>query len=376
MRASKGAMPFVERPEGETLIVLGAGAVDRLRAFLVRVRATRAYVVTGSSLAASSVGDRVRRALGDALVGMFAGSRPHVPDPTVDELVQDARSRRADVLVGLGGGSPIGTAKAAAFRFLESRDGASPPVIVAAVPTTYSGSEVTPFFGTTDLDQGRKSVLRSDPVRPRLALYDPELALDTPADLTASTGVNALAHCVEALYAKGATDADRSMSLRAAGRLIENLPLAVREPRTLLYRYRLFEGSMEAGLVLAKVGMGVHHGLCHVLGGRYRAPHGVLNGIILPHAMRFNLPVAGAVYRDLARPLRVGSRGADVGETVCDAVSDFVRSLSLPTRLREVGIPKTDLPSVAEAALSSRSVQANPRPVTLEGALGILEVAW
>src|SRR5205823_13832050 len=147
---------------------------------------------------------------------------------------------------------------------------------------------------------------------------------------------NALAHCVEALYAKGATDADRSMSLRAAGRLIEDLPLAVREPRTLLYRYRLFEGSMEAGLVLAKVGMGVHHGLCHVLGGRYRAPHGVLNGIILPQAMRFNLPIAGQVYRELAPLLHVpvsGTGDVALGESVCQATANFIRSLGLPGRL-------------------------------------------
>jgi maleylacetate reductase len=376
-KASHAAMPLVERQEGEAHIVLGPGSVDRIRDHLARLRATRALVVTGSSLGSGSVGGRVRGALGDALVGLYARSQPHVPGQTVDEVVREAASVRADVLLGLGGGSPIGTAKAAAFRLLESGRGASTPsCIVAAIPTTYSGSEVTPFFGTTDLEQGRKSVARSDSVRPRLALYDPELALETPADLTAATGVNALAHCVEALYAKEATEADRSMSLRAAGRLIEYLPLVVRKPQDLLTRYRLFEGSMEAGLVLAKVGMGVHHGLCHVLGGRYRAPHGVLNGVILPHAMRFNLPVADALYRDMARPLGVESRGADLGEKVCDAVSQFVRGLGLPTRLRDLGIPKADLPSVAEAALSSGSVRANPRPVNLQGALGILEAAW
>jgi maleylacetate reductase len=371
------AMPLVERREEGTLLVLGPGAIDGVRDYLVRVPATRAFLVTGTSLSTGTGGQRVRAALGDMLVGMYAGSQPHVPGPTVDDVVQQARASRADALVGLGGGSPIGTAKAAAFRLLEARrDVASPACIVAAIPTTYSGSEVTPFFGTTDLEQGRKSVLRSDPVRPRLALYDPELAVDTPPELTAATGVNAVAHCVEALYARGATDADRSMSLRAAGRLIEHLPLAVREPRDLVHRYRLFEASMEAGLLLARLGMGVHHGLCHVLGGRYRAPHGVLNGIILPHAMRFNLPIADAVYRHVARPLRVDSQGTDVGERVCRAISEFVRRLGLPTRLRDLGIPKADLPSIVEAALSSKSVQANPRPVTLQGALGILEAAW
>ena len=126
--------------------------------------------------------------------------------------------------------------------------------------------------------------------------------------------------------------------------------------------------------------MGVHHGLCHVLGGRYNAPHGVLNAIVLPHAMRFNLPVAGRAYRDLAPLLGIRSKELsqrDVGENVCRSTAAFIRGLGLPQRLRDLGIPRGDLPSVAAEALTSKSVQANPRPLTkVEDALGILEAAW
>jgi maleylacetate reductase len=370
-------MPLLKRQDGDTLIVLGPGAVRDLRPLLGQLGASRAYLVTGPALMAGRVGVRVQEALGTALVGTYSRSRPHVPAGTAEEVSEEARSVRADVLVGLGGGSPIGTAKAAAFRLQEVRgpqEGSR--CIVAAVPTTYAGSEVTPVFGTTDLERGRKSVVRSDPIRPRLALYDPELALDTPPDLTASTGVNALAHCVEGLYSKEAGDMERAMALRAAALLVDYLPLTVKDPKNVRYRYHLFEGSMEAGLVLAKAGMGVHHGLCHVLGGRYNAPHGLLNAIVLPHAMRFNLPIAGRAYRDLAGLLHIGKDSKDVGERVCAAVSEFVRGLEIPQRLRDLGIPKEDLPSIAQESLSSKSVQANPRPVTLEGALGILEAAW
>src|SRR5438093_3305998 len=316
-------MPRSRGQAGSKLIVHGTGTSDNVGSELAELGATRVYLVTGPSLASGRVGARVRRAFGGLLVGTYARSRPHVPSETMDEVVREARSLRADVLVGLGGGSPIGTAKAAAFH-LQQLGGSGPPVpcIVAAIPTTYSGSEVTPVFGTTDLERHRKSVLRSDPIRPRLALYDPELALDTPPDLTASTGVNALAHCIEALYSKDAGEEERAMALRAAGRILDYLPRAVKEPRNLAYRYRMFEGSMEAGLVLAGAGMGVHHGLCHVLGGRYNAPHGVLNGIILPHAMRFNLPIAGKAYRELAPLLHVRVSGAGdtaLGEKVCQA---------------------------------------------------------
>src|SRR5438093_454394 len=108
--------------------------------------------------------------------------------------------------------------------------------------------------------------------------------------------------------ASAAGEEERTMALRAAGRIVEFLPRTVRDPRNVLNRYRMFEGSMEAGLVLVKAGMGVHHGLCHVLGGRYNAPHGVLNGIVLPHAMRFNIPIATTAYRGLAPILGVNGR--------------------------------------------------------------------
>jgi maleylacetate reductase len=373
-------MPLIRRQDGATLIVLGPGAVKDLRKLLREFGARRPYLVTGPHLAGGPVGARVRDALGDGVVGTYSRSRPHVPEQTAEEVAVEARALKADALVGLGGGSPIGTAKAAAFRLQEAGDPSREPAcFVAAVPTTYAGSEVTPVFGTTDLERGRKSVVRSDPIRPRLALYDPELALDTPPDLTASTGVNAIAHCVEGLYSKDAGEAERAMALRAAGRILEYLPRAVKEPKNVLYRYRMFEGSMEAGLVLAKAGMGVHHGICHVLGGRYNAPHGVLNGIILPHAMRFNLPIAAKAYRELARllPVRVARTGdAALGENVCQATAEFIRGLGLPQRLRDLGIPKTDLPSIAEEALESKSVRANPRPVAVRDALGILEAAW
>src|SRR2546422_10737903 len=174
------------------------------------------------------------------------------------------------------------------------------PWLVAAIPTTYSGSEVTPVFGTTDFARGRKEVVRNPGIRPRLVLYDPELAIDTPPDLTAATGINALAHCVEGLYSNDAGDAERAMAVDAATLLVERLPKAFARPEDLAHRYNLFEGSMLAGLVLARAGMGVHHGLCHVLGGRYNAPHGFLNAIILPTALSFNLPVAGPPLARLA----------------------------------------------------------------------------
>src|SRR2546429_3606667 len=267
-------MPLVRRKEGGTRIVLGPGAVQDLRPLLRELGSTRPYLVTGPHLAGGPVGARVREALGDGLVGTYSRSQPHVPEATAEEVAGEARSRKADALVGLGGGSPIGTAKAAAFRLQEaSATVRGLACFVAAVPTTYAGSEVTPVFGTTDLERGRKSVVRSDPIRPRLALYDPELALDTPPDLTASTGVNALAHCIEALYAKDAGEAEHAMALRAAARILDTLAGAVKEAGNLGDRYRMVEGSMEAGDVLAIAGVGGPDGPSDLLGGRVKSTH-------------------------------------------------------------------------------------------------------
>jgi alcohol dehydrogenase class IV len=374
-------MPIVRREDDGTRIVLGPGVVDDLEQLLLGLGATRVYLVTGPTLAVGAAGIRVRDALGSSLVGTYARSQPHVPSRTAEDVAKEARKLAVDALVGLGGGSPIGTAKAAAFRLHENRGSdPTPSSFVAAIPTTYAGSEVTSVFGTTDMEHGRKSVVRNASIRPRLALYDPELALDTPPDLTAATGVNALAHCVEGLYSKDAGDAERSMAVRAATLLVAHLPKAVDRPRMLVHRYHLFEGSMDAGLVLARAGMGIHHGLCHVLGGRFNAPHGVLNAIVLPHAMRFNLPVAESAYRELAPAFGLPVDGADphaLAEDVCGAMTDFIRQFRLPSRLRDLQIPRAELPAVAQEAMQSQAVQRNPRPLrNARDALRILEAAW
>src|SRR2546426_1867348 len=234
------------------------------------------------------------------MVGMFTGTRPHVPVETAEQVANEAHSLNADVLIGLGGGSPIGTAKAAVSRLAGGVTAGDVRWLVAAIPTTYSGSEVTPVFGTTDVVHRRKEIVRDPGIRPRLVLYDPELAIDTPPDLTAGTGINALAHCVEGLYSNDGGDEERAMASRAATLLVEHLPKAFARPDDLTHRYHLFEASMLAGVVLTPAGMGGHPGPCHVIGGRDNAPHRGLNAIILPPAMRFNLPIAGLAYSQLA----------------------------------------------------------------------------
>ncbi len=375
---SEGAeshLPVVKQQIGNLRVLFGPGVVEGLGGELARIDRHRALLVTGRSLASGDVGKRVENALGRSHAGTYAQSRPHVPVRTVEEAWQQARKVSADVLVALGGGSPIGTAKALAFRLPDEGPKA---VDLVAVPTTYSGSEMTPIFGTTD--DGQKEVVRDPRIRPRLVLYDPELARETPPQLTASTGINAFAHCVEGLYSPTAGEEERVLALEGARLLFYHLSPSVRDPRNLLHRYRLFEGSMKAGLVLAQADMAIHHGLVHALGGRFNLPHGLLNAVILPYAMRFNRFVGEAVYRDLAASLDLPVEGrspANIAKMLIQAVEEFIDGLGLPRCLRDLGVPRAELPEVAEEALRSRAVQNNPRPVEGKGdVLGILEAAW
>ena len=375
-KARDSEMPPIRREDGSTLIVLGPGTIDNVGSELAELGATRVYLVTGPSLASGRVGARVRRAFGGLLVGTYARSRPHVPSETMDEVVREARSLRADVLVGLGGGSPIGTAKAAAFR-LQQLGGSGPPVpcIVAAIPTTYSGSEVTPVFGTTDLERHRKSVLRSDLVRPRLALYDPELALDTPPDLSASTGVNALAHCVEAGYARDLNPVVRPVALEGLRHIARSLPLCVAAGDDIEAREDLLLGAYLAGFSIANATMALHHGLCHVLGGRTGIAHGVVNAILLPHVMTFNADAVPDAMSAIADAMDAGARTRDIGAAP-RAVAALVATLPVPKRLREAGVSEDMLASLAAEAAANQTIKANPKPVSEADLVQLLRSAW
>src|SRR2546427_2613107 len=173
-------LPRVNRQDGETFIVLAPGCVDELSSHLTRLGRNRAYVVTGSSLGSGRVGQTVRNGLGPMMVGMFSGARPHVPIETAEQVANEAQSLNADVIIGLGGGSPIGTAKAAVARLAGGGLFSGTPSLGAAVTRTGPGTGGTPLFRTTDFVRGGKKVVRNPRIPPRFGLYHPQLGLDTP----------------------------------------------------------------------------------------------------------------------------------------------------------------------------------------------------
>jgi len=321
--------------------------------------------VVTPSLRNTATAHTIRGSLGGRLVAEFNGVAPHVPQEAVDAARGLAWEKRADVVVSVGGGSAIGVGKGIALDAI--------PLI--AIPTTYSGSEMTPVVGITDRNESRKRVRRDPAALPRLAIYDPEVTLDLSPQLTASTAMNALAHCVEACYATDASPEVRSVALDGTRHIVRSLPLCVARGDDLDAREDLMQGAYLAGLSIGNATMALHHGLCHVLGGRTGVAHGVLNAIMLPHVMRFNADAAPDAMSAIAEAMGAGARTRDADASARETFA-LLESLPVPKRLRDAGVPAEVLEQVAGEAAESPTVKANPKPVSEADLLELLRAAW
>jgi alcohol dehydrogenase class IV len=330
-------------------------------------------------------------ALGDRLVAVYDRTAPHVPEDQVAEALALAEEHTADALIALGGGSPIGLAKAIAQALEERRSGAAaraayptdqPLVPVVAIPTTYAGSEMTAIYGVTRVIDGvaRKTTVTDPKVAAKLVIYDPLLTLDLPPGLTASTGINALAHCVEALYSITRHPLSTAAALGGARAIARALQRCYADGQDVEARSEMLMGAHQAGASLANVAMALHHGICHVLGGTAGVPHGVANSIMLPHAMRFNLDATAAEQAQFAETIgiaRDGRSDAALAEDGIEHVAALIAQLGLPQRLRDAGVPEAALPQLAELALQSRTVRNNPKPIGAVAELEqVLRAAW
>ena len=330
----------------------------------------RVLFVCTPSLKASSHAARVRSSLGSRLAAEFTDVEPHVPRETVDAARALAQERKIDVVVAMGGGSAMGVGKGVVVG--EGRS-------LIAIPTTYAGSEMTPVFGTTDRTEGRKSVRRDAAVLPKLAIYDPEVTLDLPADLTASTAINALAHCVEACYARDVNPVVPPVALEGIRLIVGSLPRCVAAGDDIEARQDLLRGAYLAGVSIANATMALHHGLCHVLGGRTGVAHGVLNAIVLSHVMRFNAFAAPEAMTAIAEAMTPHPDPPPQGGreySAPGAMAALVASLPVPQRLRDAGVPQAVLDSVAAEAAGNSTVQNNPKPVSEADVRELLRAAW
>jgi maleylacetate reductase len=343
--------PFVYE-QVATRVVFGVDRVAELADELDHLDAKRVLVITSRS-ARDAAGPAVE-GLGERLAHLVLGARAHVPLEDVESAREVAARLDTDCLVAIGGGSSIGLAKAVAL------DRASP---IVAVPTTYSGSEMTPFYGITS--RGRKHTGRAAAVQPRVVLYDPALTTTLPPAASASTGMNAVAHCVEALYAPDATPVGSLMAEEGIRCLARGLPASIADPNDTGARSVALYGAFLAGSALAATTMGLHHRICHVLGGTFGLPHGDANAVMLPHVARFNAEAA---------PDALGRVASALSHTdAVAALSELRAGLGAPSSLEQVGMDEHDMEEAAR--LSVDPPPANPRPVDLDDVLAMLREA-
>ena len=365
-------------------IRFGPGSLAGLREAVERSGWQRVMLCTGPSLVTNGHAGAVQSQLGDCLVAVFDQVQPHVQEAQVGDAVAAAQAvaqeRQVQAVIGLGGGSPIGMAKAVS-QALESQQ-AAPSVPVIAIPTTYAGSEMTGVYGVTRIQAGLpRKVTVSDPrVAPRLVIYDPLLTLDLSPELTASTGINALAHCIEALYSVTRHPLSTVAALEGVRRITQALPVCFAKGADQQARSEMLLGAHLAGFSLASVKMGLHHGICHVLGGSFNVPHGIANSIMLPYVVRFNAAATAPQLVETAAAMGIPTAGRPAAEVVEDLVQHIfalTRQMRLPQHLRDAGIAQADLPRIAQMAAENRTVQNNPRPINGPDALeALLYEAW
>lgn len=372
-------------------IIFAAGSLARLREAVDRFGWQRLMLCTSPSLRANGHVATVEAALGARLAATYERTQSHVLDFQLAEAVEIAGAATIDAVIGLGGGSPIGLAKAVSAALEEQRTGHparaafptdQPLIPVIAVPTTYAGSEMTPVYGVTHHTEGatRKITVRDAKIAPKLVIYDPALTLNLPPSLTAGTGINALAHCIEAVYSISRNPLSSTAALSGIQSISRALPVCYRQGDDLSARTDMLLGAHLAGTSLATVAMGLHHGLCHVLGGSAGVPHGVANAIILPHAMRFNLDDCAPQLAQIAEAMGVTmptQSNKSKAEAAIQAVEWLIGQIGLPQRLHEAGVKEADLPHLAQLALQSSAVQQNPKPLSAAAqAEAILRAAW
>jgi maleylacetate reductase len=346
-------------------VVFGAGvARTTLAGEVARLGVSRLLLIHSGS--EQSAARELFAPLADRIAGTFTGVRPHVPVEVADAARKQAAAVGADAVLSLGGGSATGTAKAVALT-------TGLPVI--AVPTTYAGSEVTPVWGLTEGD--RKTTGVDARVLPRLVIYDPELTVSLPGPVSAASGLNAMAHCVEAFWAPGRNPVSSLAAAEAIRVLATALPAVLRDGADTGARGDLLYGAYLAGTAFAVTGSGLHHKICHILGGRYDLPHAQTHAIMLPYVLAFNAPGAPDAARQIGQALaRAGlaSSGLD-GADPAAALQQLAGQLGLPRGLREIGFGAEQ---IAEAArLIEPAVPAdNPVPADAGALRELLRRAW
>lgn len=334
-------------------VVFGSGTVTQLKSEVERFGLRRALVLATAHQEAQA--RDVANSIGERAAGLFAGAVMHTPVEVTERALAMVRELRADGVVAFGGGSTTGLGKAIALR-------TDLPQVV--LPTTYAGSEMTPILGETQ--DGTKTTQRNLKVLPEVVIYDVDFTLGLPVGLSVTSGVNAIAHAAEALYAEDRNPIVLLMAEDGIAALARALPRIVQSPSDPDARRDALYGAWLAGACLGQVGMALHHKLCHALGGAFDLPHADTHAVVLPHALAYNAPAAPDAMARIARAIGV--------EDAPQGLHDLIVRLGGPRSLKELGMPEAGVDRAADIA--SLNPYWNPRPVERAAMRGLIARAW
>jgi maleylacetate reductase len=334
-------------------VIFGSGTVAKVADEAVRLKLSRVLVVTTPGRLEWA--KAVERNLGETYAATFAGAAMHTPVEITEEAMRDVTDKQIDGIVAIGGGSTIGLAKAIALRT---------DLDVIAIPTTYAGSEVTPVIGETR--NGVKETQRSPRVLPEVVIYDVDLTLGLPPQISGVSGINAIAHAVEAMYAQDSNPFIRLIALEAVEKLASALPRIAQQPRDYAARSAALYGAWLCGICLATVGMALHHKICHTLGGSFGLPHAETHAVILPFAVAYNSTDAEESMQQLAAVLG----HADAAE----GLRELARKVGAPLSLREIGMERADIAAATDSVLARP--YWNPRLVERNSLRSLIERAY
>jgi alcohol dehydrogenase class IV len=334
-------------------VVFGSGTLSAAKAEIERLGGKRALVLTTPQQKAQ--GARLGSALGPLYAGIFAGATMHTPVEVTEQALAAMKACEADYVVSLGGGSTTGLGKALALRT---------GVNQLCIPTTYAGSEMTPILGETR--DGLKTTVRDTAVLPETVIYDVDLTLSLPVGLAATSGINAIAHGVEALYARDHNPVISLMAEEGIRALAHALPAIAAKSDDREARTEALYGAWLCGVCLGAVGMALHHKLCHTLGGTFDLPHAETHTIILPHALAYNAPAVPDAMTRITRAIGAG-----------DAAQGFYNlatRLNAKLALRDIGMPETGIDEAADLAVTN--AYWNPRPLERNAIRDLIARAW
>jgi alcohol dehydrogenase len=380
--------PRVER------VISGQGSIGKLSEEVERLGGTRAMVLISPSVAKTFLLDKIKAGLGGQCSAVFDQVKPHSPTDSIEQAVAMARDAKVDILVSAGGGSAIDTGKGVAallaeggslprfgVRFTPPNKKEVPPMPApkiphVAIPTTLSGGEYSYSAGITE--GGKKFIVADPKLAPKTVLLDPEAAATAPGRLLAASGMNSLAHCVEAVYSTETQPLTAAYCLTGVGLIARFLPRAVANSSDLEALSNVQVAACLSGMGVYSAWTGIHHAIVHVIGGRYKAPHAEIHALMLPYCMRWNLDVVTQDYVRMAREIGIeAANEKELAAAVPEYVYGMNQKMGLPLKLRELGVPKNGLNQLAIDTLGDYSIHTNPKPVrSADQVLEVLEAAW